>query len=255
MKKLFFFGAALLASFSVSAKDCAWNFTTIFTEAKTFATGDGTTAEAIVDNELYTYGCQDKGFSADVAQSPKYFVNFFTEADQNTDKKVARLKSQGTGSIAEGAIYGALAFKVGGPSLIQVAAISSSGSAVRKMEVYAGMTKIGEITFDGNIGKKVDGAIVTPAHTFEYNGNTAATIYIISAKNTGEGTADADGYTAGGINYYKVAATNVIDWNSNTAVENVAAQAQKAVKVIENGQLYIIKNGVKYNALGVQVAE
>lgn len=43
--------------------------------------------------------------------------------------------------------------------------------------------------------------------------------------------------------------------NGGTAVENVEATAAKAVKVIENGQLYIIKNGVKYNALGVQVAE
>ena len=36
-----------------------------------------------------------------------------------------------------------------------------------------------------------------------------------------------------------------------TAVENVDA-AEKAIKVFENGQLVIIKNGVRYNALGVQ---
>ena len=36
-----------------------------------------------------------------------------------------------------------------------------------------------------------------------------------------------------------------------TAVENVES-AEKAVKVFENGQLVIIKNGVRYNALGVQ---
>lgn len=35
-------------------------------------------------------------------------------------------------------------------------------------------------------------------------------------------------------------------------VENVEA-AEKAVKFFENGQLVIIKNGVKYNALGVQL--
>lgn len=41
---------------------------------------------------------------------------------------------------------------------------------------------------------------------------------------------------------------------AGTAVENVAGAA-KAQKVIENGQIYIIKNGAKYNVLGAQVAE
>jgi hypothetical protein len=36
------------------------------------------------------------------------------------------------------------------------------------------------------------------------------------------------------------------------AVENVTA-GEKAVKRFENGQLVIIKNGVKYNAIGVQL--
>ena len=37
-----------------------------------------------------------------------------------------------------------------------------------------------------------------------------------------------------------------------TAVENTAAEV-KAVKVIENGEIFIIKNGVKFNALGTIV--
>jgi hypothetical protein len=36
------------------------------------------------------------------------------------------------------------------------------------------------------------------------------------------------------------------------AIENVES-AEKAVKYFENGQLVIIKNGVKYNALGAQL--
>jgi hypothetical protein len=35
-------------------------------------------------------------------------------------------------------------------------------------------------------------------------------------------------------------------------ISNTAAES-KAVKFIENGQLVIIKNGVKYNALGAQL--
>lgn len=38
---------------------------------------------------------------------------------------------------------------------------------------------------------------------------------------------------------------------TTTALENL--QAEKAVKVIENGQLIIIKNGVRYNALGAKL--
>ena len=38
-----------------------------------------------------------------------------------------------------------------------------------------------------------------------------------------------------------------------SAVDNVAV-GEKAVKVIRNGQMYIIRNGVIYNAMG-QIAE
>ena len=41
-------------------------------------------------------------------------------------------------------------------------------------------------------------------------------------------------------------------YTAPTAIDNVA-ENQKATKVIENGQLFIIKNGVKYNAQGVVV--
>lgn len=37
------------------------------------------------------------------------------------------------------------------------------------------------------------------------------------------------------------------------AVDNVATEQQKAVKVVRNGQIYIRKNGVEYNILGTEV--
>ena len=52
------------------------------------------------------------------------------------------------------------------------------------------------------------------------------------------------------------AAFNVTDivlvGNFPTALSNTAVES-KAVKFFENGQLVIIKNGVKYNALGAQL--
>lgn len=38
-----------------------------------------------------------------------------------------------------------------------------------------------------------------------------------------------------------------------SAVENVAAEQQKAVKIVRNGQIYIRKDGVEYNILGTEV--
>ena len=254
MKKLFFFAAAMCAAVSMNAKDCTWNFTSIFTEAKTFAIGDGKTAEAVVEGELYTYGNgKDKGFAVDVAQSSKYFVDFLTAADQDENGKVARLKSQGSGYVNAEGVFGALAFKVSGNSTITIAAISSNGSQVRKMQVLDGTGKeIQSFTFDGNIGKKdANNEIVTEPFVANYTG-AATTIYIVSAPNT-EAGAGVDGYTAGGINYYKIVATNVADWNSNvTAVEN-AFVAPKATKMMVDGQMVIVRDGVKYNALGTVV--
>lgn len=40
---------------------------------------------------------------------------------------------------------------------------------------------------------------------------------------------------------------------AESAVENIAGTADKAVKVIRNGQIYIRKNGVEYNILGTEV--
>ena len=40
---------------------------------------------------------------------------------------------------------------------------------------------------------------------------------------------------------------------NNTSLENTEKDTRKAVKVIENGQLVIIHNGVRYNALGAQM--
>ncbi len=42
---------------------------------------------------------------------------------------------------------------------------------------------------------------------------------------------------------------------STTALENTTANTVKAHKVVENGQIYILKDGVKYNIFGAVVAE
>lgn len=56
--------------------------------------------------------------------------------------------------------------------------------------------------------------------------------------------------TGGGIRV-----TKIVVGDTSSAVENIEGTTAKATKVIENGQIYILKNGVKYNVLGAQVAE
>lgn len=56
------------------------------------------------------------------------------------------------------------------------------------------------------------------------------------------------------VDYENVSVKLLID-ATPAAVENIEANKKAATKVIENGQLFIIKEGVRYNALGTVVAE
>ncbi|MBO5405580.1 MAG: InlB B-repeat-containing protein [Paludibacteraceae bacterium] len=73
----------------------------------------------------------------------------------------------------------------------------------------------------------------TAVPTVEVNGNKA-TIYLYAQNN---------GYAV-----YEFVNTDLPE-----GVENVETETIKAQKLIENGQVFIIKNGVKYNVLGVTV--
>ena len=62
-------------------------------------------------------------------------------------------------------------------------------------------------------------------------------------------------YTSGAVATYSDYSTtceDVVDPETPTALDKVEVSAS-AVKVIENGQLIVIKNGVKYNALGQEI--
>ena len=55
--------------------------------------------------------------------------------------------------------------------------------------------------------------------------------------------------TINALNSYDVPATIIYE-ASATAVENVTVEGKNASKMIENNQLFIIKDGVKYNVMG-----
>jgi len=287
MKKFFLFAAAAIAALSVNASDGvdkSWCFTAMFPSSPSFTKHAGPEAggDALVAGELYAFGKPDsegktdgKAWVMDFAAA-KYFNDFLLASDRNADKKLARLKSGGAGGVKEGVYYGAIAFRVAGPSFIQVAAISSSSNAVdvRKLAL---MTEGGEIVasqlIDGSLGQPTEETKTDPEPQpkddpieFEYEGGET-TLFLISAEQATkidkgsmtddeykQAKFDADGYVAGGVNYYKIAATNVMPWKTPTGLEELSF-GPKAVKTIENGQLVIIRNGVKFNALGATLVK
>ena len=110
-----------------------------------------------------------------------------------------------------------------------------NGDSERGVEVYV----YGELVEGSNLtgaGTKIDG--IRPAYA-------------------GEITLAAGSYDAGDVVIKLVVNTSNIfgvriDQIQGAGVDNVMDNA-KAIKTFENGQLVIIKNGVRYNALGVQL--
>jgi hypothetical protein len=111
-----------------------------------------------------------------------------------------------------------------------------NGDSERGVEI----TVYGEVVEGANLtgsGVKVDGVrpgyvgiIMLPAGSYD-----AGDVVIKLVVNTS--------------NIFGVAIEKLTD---PTAVDNITASA-KAIKTIENGQVVIIKNGVKYNALGTEI--
>lgn len=233
MKKVLLSCVALFAAMSMSAEDKVWDFSAIFTEDHAQWGDEGAPIEAeLVENELYIPASEK--FSVDNTGSTS--MKKWTTGSYHT-----RLKSGGSGNIEKNAI----AFKVAGNSTIQVCAVSSSGSATRKLVVAdANGNIIGSQLVTGNDGK--DATIDPP--TFEYTG-TATTIYVYSAESD---EADAS-YTAGGINFYMISATNAATWNSSeSAIHNAIAE-----KISFNGNVISNIEGLNlsvYNVLGKLVA-
>jgi nitrous oxidase accessory protein NosD len=100
------------------------------------------------------------------------------------------------------------------------------------------------------------------AGTYPKNAVAVSSDLTLPAKGS-EG-ADEQGYVWKEIEYTSLGGTveikefkggyriNKIQVGAGQGIDNTKA-GQKAVKIFENGQLVIIKNGVKYNAIGVQL--
>mgnify|MGYP006364308987 FL=1 len=113
-------------------------------------------------------------------------------------------------------------------------AVAKSAYALFKFadadRAYEGMEPLWYFPAKG-LGNATNGCR-TAVPSVEVQGNTAV-LYLYATDN---------GY-----------ATYTLTINTAAAVENVEAVKVEAKKVVENGQVYILKNGVKYNVLGAEV--
>ena len=136
---------------------------------------------------------------------------------------------------------GLIEFQVGEEYFLLMAATNTAGTPTSAFALYkfanedrafAGMEPLWYFPHNG-LGSTTNGCR-TAVPSVDVVSATEATLYIYANNN---------GYAA---------YTLTID-PTKSSVEDIEAVKVGAEKVIENGQIFILKNGVKYNALGAQV--
>lgn len=232
MKKIFFFAAALVAAATINAE--TYDFSTYATESDwVISEATKNTAESKEDKLVYDI----KG-GVEAVVSPKGAENIQFTIKNGSDKAKAFNINLGN-SFEFGGKNGVI--KLSG---VQVGAniqlvVAAKGGTAANFEDAAGAYPKGAIALSKDLtapAKGSDGADEKGYVwvTLEYQA-TSANVEIKEF--------------AGG---YRIKSMTI---GGETAIDNTNAEAVKAVKYMENGQLVIEKNGVKYNALGAVIAE
>ncbi len=228
MKKIFFFAATMMAVMTINAT--VYDFTALTAESDwTVTNATKNTTETKEDKGKFVY---DIAADVEATVVPSKLTNDIVFSIKNgSDKKKAFNINLAKG-FEFGGKNGILTIdnvKIGDKIVITVA---SKGSTAANFEVE-GYPK-GAITVTTDLVCPVKGGEGADDEGYvwkEIEYTASATSVVIK-----EGTAG-----------YRIKAVEVV---SATANENVKADAVKAVKTIENGQLVIIKGNNKYDALG-----
>lgn len=242
MKKFFFFAAAALAAMTINAQNVVvLNEVANYIDFQALSVSDpAMTSSVVTSTDPYELANGSKlvGFlKSDGSEAAntwnvkeKYNTTMPTPAWDGVDS----LKAGTMFRAASGTTIELGAFKTSAEGKL-VVYYQPNGDSERGVEVYV----YGELVAGSNLtgsGAKIDG--IRPAYA-------------------GEITLAAGSYDAGDVVIKLVVNTSNIfgvriDQLQGQGVENVL-DAVKAVKTFENGQLVIIKNGVRYNALGAQL--
>ena len=226
MKKIFFLAAAMLAAVTVSAQRI--EFTEViatgdFGTSRTFSNGD---VELTIDNR---YG------KMQVDANKTKFGTSTADMWQSTN----RLKTGGMSSITEGQELGMTLF-VPSAGVVKVYARSGSSSATRAIVlIQDGVEVLNHAFTDTEV--VLEGEVkLFPIFTSE---KVSAGEIDIQFGKVPEGESGSNG----GMYIY------AIEFVSDGQGVHDAMVALKAKKVMENGQMLIVRDGVKYNALGTAV--
>jgi len=221
MKKLFLLAAVFAASLAANAADAKmWNVS----DWTSITNKDTLIATFTMDGMTVT--------ATDAKKNNKY--NAFVMVEDNSKKGkdgkgtefnfTRRLKLGGAGA----ATYRTIQFPVAKGQIIEIWGMSSSGDTGQERDV------------------NLDSEFGTTVKTFEKVAGDA--LQYLVYKYEGDATSLLFYSKAGGFNVYAIR----VGADVPTGIENTAAET-KVVKTFENGQLVIIKNGVKYNATGAVV--
>lgn len=232
MKKIFFFAAALVAAATINAE--TYDFSTYATESDwVISEATKNTGESKEDKLVYDI----KG-GVEAVVSPKGAENIQFTIKNGSDKAKAFNINLGN-SFEFGGKNGVI--KLSG---VQVGAniqlvVAAKGGTAANFEDAAGAYPKGAIAVSKDLTAPAKGSTGADEKgyvwvTLEYQA-TSANVEIKEF--------------AGG---YRIKSLTI---GGETAIDNANAEAVKAVKYMENGQLIIEKNGVKYNALGAVIAE
>ncbi len=229
MKKIFFFAAALVAAATINAE--TYDFSKYATEADWTVTDATKNATETKEDKLV----YDIAGGVEAVVSPKGAENIQFTIKNGSDKKKAFNINLGN------------SFEFGGKNGIIKLSGVQVGTSIKLVVAAKG----------GTAADFADAAGVYPKGAI-----AVSTDLILPAK--GSDGADEKGYvwktleyqaTSGNVEIKEFAAgyrISSLTIGGTTAISNTAVEA-KATKYMENGALVIVKNGVKYNALGAVI--
>lgn len=237
MKKIFLFAAAALAALTINAKEL--DLATAGTAIEDWTVVDATRndSESDASKSKYVY---------DVKQSIPAIVNvtaepnvLFSIKNDKEDKKKAFV------------IYAGKCFEYGGKNGILTIKGTAAGDVIKLTVAAKG----------GTAANFKDAEGVYPKNAVAVSADL--TLPAKDKEKAGTGDYDAEGYVWKVLEFQALGGDveikefdagyriSKIEFGGTQAIDNVNADV-KAVKTFENGQLVIIKNGVRYNALGAQ---
>ena len=226
MRKIFFLAAAMLAAVTVSAQRI--EFTEViatgdFGTSRTFSNGD---VELTIDNR---YG------KMQVDANKTKFGTSTADMWQSTN----RLKTGGMSSVTEGKELG-MTLYVPSAGVVKVYARSGSSSATRAIVLIQDGVEVLNHAFTDTEAVLEGEVKLFPIFTSE---KVSAGEIDIQFGKVPEGESGSNG----GMYIY------AIEFVSEGQGIQDAMVAPKAKKVMENGQMLIVRDGVKYNALGTVI--